>query len=145
MVGEEFVTFTPGETEDLPVYVGEFRRNGRHGWAFRGAVYSTTERLNPEEVRALIAQDERKLRAKVAAAMASEAIAGEAPRARGPIPDDIKVFVWQRDQGRCVRCGSNLNLEFDHIIPVVMGGANTARNLQLLCEPCNRQKGGNLV
>jgi 5-methylcytosine-specific restriction endonuclease McrA len=37
--------------------------------------------------------------------------------------------------------GSQENLEFDHIIPLSQGGANTERNLQLLCEPCNRAKG----
>ncbi|MBX3387541.1 MAG: HNH endonuclease [Phycisphaeraceae bacterium] len=52
--------------------------------------------------------------------------------------------MWRRDEGRCVRCGSNANLEFDHIIPIAMGGSSTARNLQLLCEPCNRSKGSNL-
>jgi hypothetical protein len=63
---------------------------------------------------------------------------------RRPIPDDVKIFVWRRDEGRCVNCGSNQDLEYDHIIPVVMGGSDTARNLQLLCEPCNRAKGGSL-
>ena len=42
---------------------------------------------------------------------------------RVPIPDDVKMFVWQRDQGRCVRCGRQENLEFDHVIPVAKGGA----------------------
>jgi 5-methylcytosine-specific restriction endonuclease McrA len=51
----------------------------------------------------------------------------------------------QRDEGRCTSCGGNQNLEFDHIIPLSMGGSNTARNLQLLCERCNRAKGGNLA
>ena len=37
-------------------------------------------------------------------------------------------------------CGSNENLEFDHIIPFSEGGANTYRNIQLLCQPCNRSK-----
>jgi hypothetical protein len=63
---------------------------------------------------------------------------------RQAVPKDIKMFVWQRDQGKCVYCGDNRDLEFDHIIPVSMGGSNTARNLQLLCEPCNRSKGGKL-
>ncbi|MFT3894078.1 MAG: HNH endonuclease [Anaerolineales bacterium] len=64
---------------------------------------------------------------------------------RQQIPDDVKMFVWQRDGGRCVKCRSQVNLEYDHIIPVSKGGSNTARNIQLLCENCNRAKGANLV
>lgn len=56
------------------------------------------------------------------------------------ISQDVKDKVWNRDGGKCVECGSNENLEFDHIIPHSKGGANTYRNIQLLCEPCNRSK-----
>ncbi|MCC6992975.1 MAG: HNH endonuclease [Anaerolineae bacterium CFX3] len=59
---------------------------------------------------------------------------------RMPIPDDVQIFVWNRDNGMCVKCGSKENLEFDHIIPLSQGGSNTARNIQLLCEVCNRKK-----
>ena len=66
-------------------------------------------------------------------------------RDRLPIPDDAKLFVWQRDNGRCVICGSQEKLEYDHIIPISKGGSNTARNIQLLCEKHNRSKGADLV
>lgn len=65
-----------------------------------------------------------------------------APSARRErIPQSVQMFVWQRDQGRCVRCGGRERLEFDHIIPVAEGGSSTERNIQLLCEACNRKKG----
>ena len=60
------------------------------------------------------------------------------------IPQDVKDKVWNRDGGKCVECSSNENLEFDHIIPHSKGGANTYRNIQLLCEPCNRTKSDNI-
>ena len=63
-----------------------------------------------------------------------------AVKKRESITQDVKDAVWNRDGGKCVQCGSNENLEFDHIIPFSKGGANTVRNLQLLCQKCNREK-----
>jgi len=59
---------------------------------------------------------------------------------RKPIPKDVQDRVWNRDGGKCAKCGSRKKLEFDHIIPVSKGGSNTYRNIQLLCEICNRSK-----
>ena len=63
---------------------------------------------------------------------------------REPIPESMRTEVWRRDNGCCVTCGSRVKLEFDHIIPVSRGGATTARNLQLLCQQCNRSKGARI-
>jgi hypothetical protein len=64
-----------------------------------------------------------------------------APVRRAAIPERVRHEVWRRDRGTCVECGSRGRLEFDHIIPVSRGGANTVRNIELRCEPCNRRKG----
>jgi 5-methylcytosine-specific restriction endonuclease McrA len=63
---------------------------------------------------------------------------------REPIPESVRLFVWQRDKGQCAKCGSRERLEFDHIIPLAAGGSNTERNIQLLCEACNRSKGSTI-
>ncbi len=73
----------------------------------------------------------RKIRAS------EEAVAG-ARRER--IPEDVRVFVWTRDEGRCVRCGAEDDLQFDHVIPVARGGGNAPENIQVLCGTCNRAK-----
>jgi HNH endonuclease len=57
------------------------------------------------------------------------------------IPQDVKIAVAARDNGRCRQCGSSQDLHFDHVIPWSKGGANTVSNIQLLCGPCNRSKG----
>ena len=57
------------------------------------------------------------------------------------IPSAVKVAVWKRDGGRCVRCGATDNLHFDHIIPYSKGGTSLrAENIQLLCARHNLAK-----
>lgn len=132
------------QARTVPVKLGA--QFGVSTWLFRDDVYTTKHDLRPEDVMALALQDENKVKTKLARARSlMDQVAAMEEDRRVPIPDDVKIFVWQRDQGRCVRCGSNENLEFDHIIPFSMGGSDSARNLQLLCEPCNRMKGGSLV
>lgn len=53
---------------------------------------------------------------------------------RQPIPDDVKLVVWTRDGGVCVKCGASKALHFDHIIPLSRGGGDHAENIQLLCR-----------
>ena len=63
-----------------------------------------------------------------------------ASESRDAIPSAVRREVWRRDEGKCKKCGSRKNLEYDHIIPVAEGGSNTARNIELLCQDCNRAK-----
>ena len=63
---------------------------------------------------------------------------------RPHIPREVVDAVWRRDKGRCVYCGSNKELQLDHIIPFSKGGATTFENLQLLCRTCNNKKSNNI-
>ena len=85
----------------------------------------------------------RLVEVKVCVPMGSDLHSCESSSAnsREPISDEVKIFVWRRDRGRCVKCGSGENLEFDHIIPLSKGGSNTARNIQLLCESATARRG----
>lgn len=57
------------------------------------------------------------------------------------IPTEVKLEVWKRDKGRCVTCGSEDNLHFDHILPFSKGGTSLkVENIQLLCARHNLQK-----
>lgn len=61
---------------------------------------------------------------------------------RHPIPRDVRILVWQRDGSKCVHCGSQEELEIDHIQPPAQGGSNQAGNLQILCAKCRGEKRG---
>jgi hypothetical protein len=63
---------------------------------------------------------------------------------RQAISSEVRREVWRRDQGKCVKCGSREKLEYDHIVPFSKGGSNTARNIELLCESCNRAKSASI-
>lgn len=55
--------------------------------------------------------------------------------------DDVAI-LFEKQKGLCAACSSDDRLEIDHIMPLVLGGRNDPSNLQLLCLPCNRSKGG---
>jgi hypothetical protein len=57
------------------------------------------------------------------------------------IPTSVKLAVWKRDKGKCINCGSQDNLHFDHIIPYSKGGSSlVAENIQILCARHNLAK-----
>ena len=62
------------------------------------------------------------------------------------IPQAVKIAVAIRNEGQCVVCGSDDDLQFDHIIPVSRGGqSGDPANIQLLCGSCNRAKGNRWI
>ncbi|HST80887.1 MAG TPA: HNH endonuclease [Kineosporiaceae bacterium] len=121
---------------------------GRTYWLFEGLFYSDNEGLNHGQVHALLVtrQQRRQQQIDRAEAMLVMDAAQKPPaKRRDVIPDDVKQFVFKRDGGRCCRCQSQTELQFDHIIPVALGGGSAVENLQVLCGPCNRRKGAGLT
>jgi hypothetical protein len=53
----------------------------------------------------------------------------------------VRSIVLERDGHACTYCGSNKQLEGDHIVPLSHGGSNVFANLATACRSCNVSKG----
>jgi hypothetical protein len=117
-------------------------RNGkRRWWVHEGEFYWEDEGYSAEDVLALVRDRQRKEKRKLDRArtlLAAEETTER--RSREPVPVEMRRAVFERDGGRCVQCGSGFDLQYDHILPVALGGATTLDNLQILCADCNREK-----
>jgi hypothetical protein len=115
---------------DFPVFVARSRE--RQWWWWRDAFYWESGDFEPEDVRAFLVMLERD---------DEQGLEWELGLHRAePIPDEVKRFVFERDKGRCLACGSEELIQYDHVIPSSMGGGNEPANLRLLCAECNRRQ-----
>ena len=65
-------------------------------------------------------------------------------RAFDKVDKDIKRRVYEKQGGKCVKCGEKFELpqmQADHITPWSKGGKTVEQNCQMLCKNCNRTKG----
>lgn len=53
------------------------------------------------------------------------------------IPAATRALVLSRDDGKCVTCGTEIDITIDHIRPVAYGGTHDENNLRTLCRSCN--------
>ncbi|HWO71115.1 MAG TPA: HNH endonuclease [Actinomycetota bacterium] len=95
-------------------------REGEALWLYRGEWFSADPDLRVDDITVLLEASD--------------------PRLQTRLDTETAAHVWERDAGRCVRCGAVGNLVIDHIIPVVLGGSDAPSNLQLLCRNCSRDK-----
>lgn len=118
----------------------------RNYWRYDDRWFTDSDGHDSDEVRALVVTYDMRLDKKLSQAKTA-ASAQRLPDGslRETIPESVRHSVWERDGGACRSCGSKSDLQYDHLIPVSMGGANSIDNLQILCGSCNRRKGASVV
>jgi len=57
----------------------------------------------------------------------------------------VRSIVLERDGHASTYCGSDKQLEGDHIVALSRGGSNAFVNLATACRPCNLSKGSKTV
>lgn len=114
----------------------------RRWWWCRGRFWCEDDDLSPQDVFALAYERELRRRRRLDRAHAVLR-AGSSPETsrREAIARELRRAVFERDGGRCVECGARFELQYDHVIPLALGGASTLENLQILCAGCNGRKG----
>lgn len=116
-------------------------------WLYNENFYIIRGHYSDDEIRLLILEESDKERIKFEKLRAKfdDLTSDDLNYSRPRIPEKVRIEIWRRDGGKCARCGSRVNLEYDHIVPISKGGSNTARNIELLCEKHNRSKSNNVV
>jgi hypothetical protein len=116
-------------------------REGRRSlWYYLDGFYWDDDGLDVEDIKALVLQRKRRLEQKLNSARSMMRAEETGRPTRTSVPTELRRAVFERDGGRCVECDEAFDLQYDHILPVALGGATTLENLQLLCADCNRRK-----
>jgi len=114
---------------------------------YKNGIYRLDREYSPDKTLLLIMDYEDRERRKFERLRKKFELTQQVERQprRESIPEEVRIAVWRRDGGKCSRCGSREKLEYDHIIPISKGGSSTVRNVELLCQSCNRKKKDNII
>lgn len=141
----------PVPLPDLNRWIRYEGSRGWRLWIFKGDVYEITgksrDSYSGEQCRLLILEycNREGERFEKLKRLSKPGKTQEGLGQRERIPEQVRIEVWRRDGGKCASCGGREMLEYDHIVPISKGGSNTSRNIELLCEKCNREKGDRIA
>ena len=121
--------------EELSVMVRSFANSIERTWGYEGLDFLD---IVTSEMRILGYEARNKLYDK------EQGINLPNSDSRKNLKASLKRFVFERDEYRCVKCGTHVNLSIDHIHPFSKGGSDDESNLQTLCRSCNSSKGASL-
>lgn len=64
----------------------------------------------------------------------------EQPNRSQEFTSTVRKVLLQAAQGKCQACGAANALEYDHVVPVALGGTGDVANGMLLCRSCHNAK-----
>ena len=54
---------------------------------------------------------------------------------------EVRKAIFNLYGEKCLCCGSEHNIQIDHVVPIAVGGKSEINNYQPLCKSCNSSKG----
>jgi hypothetical protein len=113
---------------------------GRTWWAVGQAFFWENAGYKAQDVLALVRDRDRRHARELDRAHMLMGAEGAREHRRERPNKAMRQEVFSRDGGACVECGSTFDIQYDHVIPIALGGSNSVGNLQILCGECNRAK-----
>lgn len=125
----------------LPELVAVYEKIHAGIWAFNG-LFHLTDAWTESDGQRLVFKFRLELADDVESAHSAS---NDEPIHNRLIPSAIKLEVWKRDKGRCVLCGEQKNIHFDHDLLFSKGGSSLlSANIRLLCAKHNLSKGAKI-
>lgn len=129
--------FFEAANSESPEVVRVYEKLLKGLWVYNGAFHLTAAWAEVSDGRRVF-----KFRLKGADdSLAGTPLRKEATRV---IPSAVKKEVWVRDGGKCVLCGADDEIHYDHELPFSRGGSSTVDNVRILCAQHNLEKGARI-
>lgn len=142
LLDNNFLESASLQQQMVPIQLAAYGQ--RQWWWFANQFWWENGGYAAADVLALIRQRQRQDAERLERARRAVSLERTPTQRRSPITREMRRVVYERDGGACVECGSRFDLQYDHILPVALGGATTVENLQILCGECNQRKGAEI-